>query len=150
MAKYKVNLTVDERQQLTDIVCKGKNPAYKVKHAHILLQSDIDGPNESAEKVASNLHCHMNTVYQVRQYFVEQGLEMALERKKRNAPPTPRIFDGAKEARLIALRCGQAPEGSSRWTLQLLADKLVELEVVEQVSYKTVGRVLKKTNLSPI
>jgi hypothetical protein len=150
MVKYQVNLSAEERQQLTTIVNTGKHPAYRIKHALILLQSDLDGLNQSADTIARSLRCHMNTVYHVRQCFVEEGLEASLERKKRSTPPTPRLFDGEKEARLIALRCGQPPEGCSRWTLQLLSDKLIELNILERVSYKTVGRVLKKMNLNLI
>lgn len=143
---YIVRLTSDERKQLEEIVRKGKAPAYKIKHANILLNVDANGPNMGDEKIATILHCHRNTARNVRQCLVEQGFEVALERKKRDKPPIEKILDGEKEARLIALGCSQAPQGRSRWTMQLLADKLVELKVVESISDSTVYRSLKKTN----
>lgn len=144
--RYIVRLTADEREQLEATVKKGKGPAYRIKHAHILLNADADGPNVIDEEIAKRFRCHRNTVASVRQRFVEQSVESALGRKKRERPPVERILDGEKEARLIALACGEAPEGRSRWTLRLLADKLVELDVVESISYRTVGRALKKTS----
>lgn len=144
--KYIVRLTAEERSELKGIVKKGKGPAYKIKHAHVLLNSDADGPNLTDERIAKMLHCNRNTVVNVRKRLVEQGFESALQRKKRENPPVKKILDGEKEARLIALACGETPEGRSGWTLRLLADKLVELEVVESISYRTVGRALKKTS----
>jgi transposase len=143
--RYIVRLTDDERQRLVHMTKSGKTAAYKLKHAHILLQVDVDGPNWSDEHVAQAFRCHGNTVRNVRQRFVEQGLEAALARKKQGKPSRQRLLDGAKEAHLIALRCGQPPEGQARWTLQLLADKLVELAIVETISYETVRQTLKKT-----
>ena len=142
--KYIVSLTTDERKQLVAMVKKGKAAAYKIKHANILLNVDSKGPNLPDGKVAKLLSCNRNTVSNVRQRFVEAGFEMALERKKRDNPAIEKILDGEKEARLIALSCSAPPEGQARWTLELLADKLVELKIVESISYKTVGRVLKK------
>jgi transposase len=110
-----------------------------------LLQVDANGPNWSDAHVATAFRCHGNTVRNVRQRFVEHGLEAALARQKQSKPSRPRLLDGAKEARLIALRCSQPPEGQAKWTLQLLADKLVELAVVETISYETVRQTLKKT-----
>src|SRR5262245_42783946 len=127
--KYMVRLTDDERQRLVHMTKSGKTAAYKLKHAHILLQVDADGPNWSDEYVAQAVRCHGNTVRNVRQRFVEQGLEAALARKKQGKPSRQRLLDGAQEAHLIALRCSQPPEGQARWTLQLLADKLVELAI---------------------
>ncbi len=146
MKKYIVRLTGEERKQLEDTVRKGKSAAHKIKHAHILLSADAEGKNLSDEEIAKTLHCHRNTVFNVRQRFVEEGLEAALERKKRETPPVARILDGEKEARLIAIGCSQPPEGCARWTLKLLAERLVELEIVESISYETVRRTLKKTN----
>lgn len=141
---YIVRLTDDERQELLQLTRKGKAAAYKIKHAHILLQVDANGPNECDEHVAKALHCHSNTVRNVRQRFVEQGLEAALVRKKQTKLSRQRLLDGAKEAHLIALRCGPPPKGHAKWTLKLLADKLVELNVVETISYETVRRTIKK------
>jgi transposase len=146
MKRYIVRLTSEERNQLEDIVNKGKNAAYKVKHAQILLGADAEGKNLTDEEIAKAVHCHRNTAFNVRQRLVEQGLEAALERKKRESPPVEKILDGEKEARLIALGCSQPPEGCARWTLKLLAERMVELEIVESISYETVRRTLKKTN----
>ena len=148
--KYIVRLTDDERQELRQLTKTGKAAAYKIKHAHILLQVDADGPNWSDDHVANAFRCHGNTVRNVRQRFVEQGLAAALVRKKQGAPSRPRLLDGATEAHLIALRCGPPPAGQAKWTLKLLAAKLVELEVVETISYETVRQTLKKTRSSRI
>lgn len=144
--RYIIRLTADERKLLEEIVTKGKAAAYKIKHANILLNADADGPNLKDETIAQVLHCHNNTIRNVRQRFVEEGFEVTLGHKRRTIPPVERILDGEKEARLIALSCSQPPEGYTRWTLQLLADKIVELKIVESISYRTVGRTLKKTN----
>lgn len=144
--KYVVRLGSDEREVLELLVKKGKTQAYRIKHANILLAVDADGPDWSDEEAAVAFGCHVNTVANVRQRFVEQGLEAALERKKQKSPSRERILDGEKEARLIALACSAPPEGRSKWTLQLLADKLVALKVVEAISDQTVRRTLKKTN----
>lgn len=146
--KYIVRLTDDERQQLVHMTTIGKTAAYKIKHAHILLQVDANGPNWSDEHVANAFRCHGNTVRNVRQRFVEHGLEAALARKKQHTPSRPRLLDGAKEAHLIALRCGPPPQGHAAWTLQVLADHLVALHVVETISYETVRQTLKKTSSS--
>jgi transposase len=148
--KYIVRLTTDERIFLQDLVSKGKAAAYKIKHANILLKVDADGPAWSDEDTAEAFGCHGNTVRNVRQRLVEQGLDAALERKKRQAPPRGRVFDGEKEARLIAVACSEPPVGCARWTMQLLADRVVELEIVDAVSASTIGRTLKKTSCSPI
>ena len=129
------------------VVNKGKpTPAYKIKHAHILLQVDVAGPHREDLEVAGLFNCHRNTVANVRQRFVEHGLEAALERKKRATPPVEKVLDGRQEARLIALSCSLPPEGRARWSLRLLADELVALEVVDSISYETVRQTLKKTN----
>ena len=146
--KYIVKLTKQERRMLGEVVQKGKSPAYKIKHAHILLQADQRRRSLRDEDIAKSLGCHMNTVRNVRERFVKEGLEMALERKKQEEPSRSRLLDGKKEAHLIALGCSQPPKGFARWTLQLLADKLVSLEMVESISLETVRQTLKKTNLS--
>jgi len=146
-AKYIVELTSEERAYLEALVSKGKpTPAYKIKHAHILLQVDGIGPHREDLEVAGLLGCHRNTVANVRQRFVEQGLEAALARKKRATPPVEKLLDGRQEARLIALSCSPPPEGRARWSLRLLADELVTLEVVDSISHETVRQTLKKTN----
>jgi len=144
--KYIVRLTREEREGLECLVRKGKTQAYRIKHANILLAVDADGPEWSDEQAAEAFGCHANTVRNVRQRFVEHGLASALERKRQDAPSRQRILDGEKEARLVALACSAPPDGRAKWTLQLLADKLVTLEVVEAISHQTVRRTLKKTN----
>jgi transposase len=133
---------------LEEVVSKGKGVAYRIKHAHILLAADEKGPNLNDEEIAKAFRCHRNTVANVRQRFVEQGLDGALERKQREMPPVPRKLDGRGEARLIAVACSAAPEGRAKWTMQMLADELVALGVVESISDETVRQTLKKTNLS--
>ena len=144
--KYVVRLTSDEHKELEDLVRKGQTQAYRIKHAHILLKADAGGPVWTDEAIAEAFCCHIRTVEGIRKRFVLQGLEAGLERKKRATPPRERILDGEKEARLIALSCSQPPQGRSRWTLELLADKMVELNVVDHISYQTVRRTLKKTS----
>ncbi len=148
--KYIVRLRCDERKQLQDLVSKGRTQAYRIRHAHILLKADAEGPGWGDEAIAEAFSCHRRTVEGLRKRLVIQGLDAALERKKRERPPIEPILDGEREARLIALACSQPPKGRSRWTLELLADKLVELHIVESISYRTVQRALKKTNSSPI
>jgi len=143
--KYVVRLTDEERPCLEELGKKGKAAAYKIKHANILLKVDANGPNWCDEKTADAFGCHVNTVRNVRQRFVEQGFEAALERKKQSSPSRKHLLDGQAEAHLLALSCSEPPEGRVRWTLQLLADHLVELDLVENISWKTVGRALKKT-----
>lgn len=146
--KYIVTLTSEERESLTRLVSSGQDKAYRIKHANILLVSDENGPNLSSQEIAKAFSCHLNTVSDLCQRFVEQGLQSALDRKKRQVPPTPRKLDGRGEARLIALACRKPPEGASHWALRLLADELVELGVVESISHETVRRTLKKTSLN--
>ena len=145
MKKYIVRLTGEERERLEEIVRRGKTQAFRIQHARILLKVDANGPAWTDERCADAFGCHVNTPRNMRQRFVEQGLEAALERKKR-PPRQELILDGRKEARLIALSLSPPPEGRNRWTLRLLADKLVALEVVEAISYETVRRKLKKTS----
>ena len=145
MVKYVVRLMEEERKSLKELTVKGRTQAYRIKHAHILLKTDADGPNWTDERIAEAIGVHVNTVRNVRQRFVEEGLEPALGRKKPEHPPREQILDGEKEARLIALGCSAPPKGRARWTLRLLADKLVELEIVDKISHETVRQGLKKT-----
>jgi len=142
--KYIVRLTADERNELETMVKKGKTQAYRIKHANILLAADANGPSWTDETAARAYRCHQNTVRNVRQRLVEEGLEAALSRKEQDKPSRQRILDGEKEARLIAIACGEAPEGRARWTLHMLADELVALEVVDSISHETVRQALKK------
>jgi transposase len=144
---YKVTLTADERSTLTQLVSTGKSNAQKIKHAHILLAVDeTQNGKVSDSTVAQQFHCHRNTVANLRERFVEEGLDAALHPKQRALPPNTPRFDGRAEAHLIRLACSTPPEGRCRWTLQLLADQCVELNIVEKTSDETVRKVLKKTN----
>ena len=149
-AKYIVRLTSEERSELVDLVKTGKTSAYRIKHANILLAIDADGVGWTNEKTAEAYRCHSNTVINMRQRFVTEGFEAALERKKQDAPSREPILDGEKEAHLITVACSPPPQGRAKWTLQLLADKLVALEVVDSISGQTVRRTLKKTSLNRI
>ena len=150
MKKYKVTLTAEERQQLSELIATGKAAALKLAHARILLKADAagGGPAWPDERIAEAVEVSVATVERVRQRFVEQGLEAALTRKKQGRPSRQRKLDGRAEARLIALACSQPPAGRATWTLQLLADKLVELRIVDSVCDETVRRALKKTSSS--
>ena len=150
MKKYKVTLTAEERQQLLGLITTDKAAAKKLTHARILLKADAadGGPAWPDGRIAEALDVSTATIVRVRQRFVEQGLEAALGRKQQDRPSRERKLDGAAEARLIVLACSKPPEGRACWTMRLLADKLVELEVVDAVSDETVRRVLKKTNSS--
>ena len=127
------------------------NHKEKIKHANILLAVDeTENGRVTDQEVAKQFHCHYNTVANIRERFVEESLEAALESKKRTTPPIPPIFDGRAEAQLVKLACSTPPEGRATWTMQLLADKCVELNIVEKTSADTVRTVLKKTNLNRI
>jgi transposase len=148
--KYIVRLTEEECSTLTELLGKGKAAAYKIKHANVLLKVDADAADWSDAQAAEAFCCSPRTVFSIRQRFVEQGLEAALEHKKRERPPREPILDGEKEARLIQIACSEPPPGHARWTLRLLAEELVALEVVEAISAPTVMRALKKTPSSRI
>ena len=147
--KYIVTLTQMERQMLQAMLSQGKAAARKLLHARILLKADAGaaGPAWGDDAIAQGLEVGRATVERVRRQFVEEGLEAALVRR-RSRRQYQRKLDGDGEAHLIALACQKAPEGRSRWTLRLLADRMVQLEYVDQVSYQTVRRTLKKTNLN--
>jgi transposase len=144
--RYVVRLTTEERAELKALMTKGRASARKIGHARVLLKVDADGPNWTDERAAEAFGIRANTVRDIRQRFVEEGLEGALVQKRAAKPPTPRKLDGAGEARLIAMACGEPPEGRARWTLRLLAGKLVELGIVDGISHETVRRTLKKTS----
>jgi transposase len=150
MKKYKVTLTAEERNFLQELLAAGKAAAKKLTHARILLKADAApaGPAWTDARIAEALEVHVTTVEHLRERFVEQGLDAALGRKKQDRPSRERTIDGKAEARLIALACSEPPQGRARWTLRLLADKLVELEIVDTVCTETVRRVLKKTSSS--
>jgi transposase len=146
--KYIVRLIADERKELKNLLKKGKTQVYRMKHANILLAIDADGLNWSDHQAAKAYKCHENTVRNVRQRYVEQGLEAALERKVQQEPSRKRIIDGESEARLISIACGKPPKGRAKWTMQMLAAELVVLKVVDSISSQTVWRTLKKMNLN--
>ena len=148
--KYVVTLTPEEREQLAGPLTAGKRSALTLARARILLKADQadGGPAWPDDRIAEALDCGVRTVERVRQRFVERGLEAALARKPQDRPSRLRKLDGRAEARLIALACSAPPDGRAAWTLQLLADRLVELRVVDTVCDETVRRVLKKTNSS--
>jgi hypothetical protein len=145
--RYVVTLTADERSGLEALVRSGKRSARTITRARILLLADQGdgGPGWEDRRAAEALGCGHRTVERVRERFVTAGLDAALTHKPQDQPSRERVLDGAAEARLIALACSKAPGGRARWTLRMLADKLVELEVVEAVSAETVRRALKKT-----
>src|SRR6516165_10604060 len=146
--KYLVTLTGDERECLAGLLSAGKRSALALARARILLKADQadGGPAWPDDRIGEALDCGLRTVERVRQRFVERGLEAALGRKPQDRPSRERKLDGRAEARLIALACSAPPAGRARWTLKLLADKLVELELFASVSDETVRRVLKKTS----
>jgi len=146
--KYIVRLSEEERCMLKELVSKGKAAAYRIKHANVLLQVDADGVDWGDEQAAEACSCSPRTVFNIRQRFVEQGLDAALLRKKRERPPTEPLLDGEKEARLVQIACSEPPAGQARWTLRMLAEELIALEVVASISAPTVMRTLKKTSSS--
>jgi transposase len=150
MKKYLVTLTAEERQSLHGMISAGKASALKLARARILLKADQaeGGPAWADDRIAEAVEVGLSTVARVRQRFVEVGLEAALTRKPQDRPSRPRTLDGRAEARLIAVACSAPPDGRREWTMQLLADRLVELEVVGAVSDETVRRCLKKTRSS--
>jgi transposase len=146
--RYVVTLTDEERAELERLLAGGRSSALKQAHARILLKADAapGGPGWSDSKIAEAVEVGTATVERVRQRFVEQGLEAALVRKSQERPSRLRTLDGRAEAKLIALACSPPPDGRKTWTMQLLADKLVELDVVPAICDETVRRCLKKAN----
>jgi transposase len=147
---YVVDLTAEERASLEKVVNSGRTSARKQIHARILLKADtsVGGPGWPDEQIAEALEVSVSSVARVRKRLVEEGLEAALNRRA-SRQPRPRRLDGEQEAHLLALACGEPPAGRKRWTLRLLADRMVALEYVESISYETVRRTLKKTRSSP-
>ena len=144
--KYIVKLTDEERGSLTKLISSGKASARKINHAHILLKADnSNGEGWSDAQIAEAFDTSIPTIERIRKTFVEKGIEEAIENAKRTYQQ-PRKLDGVKEAHLIALTCSESPQGHVRWTLRLLADKMVELDYVDSLSYETVRQTLKKTN----
>lgn len=143
--KYIVRLTDQERQELEQVVKKLKGTGQKVRRAQMLLKADADGPNWTDRQIAEAFSCRIQTVEKVRQRLVERGFAETLNGAKPAQPPVEKLLDGEQEAQIIATRLGPAPQGYANWTLRLLARKVVELGIVDAVSYETVRRTLKKT-----
>jgi hypothetical protein len=145
--KYIVRLSDAERTECEEVIRKLKGTSQKVRRAQILLKADANGPCWTDARIADAFNCRIRTVEKLRKRLVTEGFETALNGKKREKPPVPRKLDGEGEAKLIAMRLGKPPAGYGRWSLQLLADQLVSLEIVESISHETVRKTLKKTAL---
>ena len=152
LKKYIVRLSGEEREHLEALIRKGKDPAQRLLKARILLKADVSEAGEgwSDGRIIEALETSASMVCRVRKQLVEEGFEAVLSRKQRATPAVARIFDGEKEAKLIALACSKPPKGRARWTLRLLETKVVELDIVDRASDSTIGRVLKKTRSSRI
>ena len=143
--KYIVRLSHEERQKLETIVKKLKGTSQKVKRAIILLKADADGPNWTNEQIHELTGVSVRAITNVRKQLVLEGFDVVLDRKQRRLPPVPKKLDGLQEAKIIATRCGSPPEGFAKWSLRLLAEQVVVLEVVDFISHETVRKTLKKT-----
>lgn len=143
--KYVVRLSDEERRVCQDIIKNLKGSSQRFRRAQILLKADADGPSWPDVKIAEAFHCRVQTIETLRKRLVTEGFELALDGKSRPEPPTPCKLDGEGEAKLIAMRLGKPPAGYGHWTLHLLADELVVLEIVESISHETVRKTLKKT-----
>ena len=143
--KYIVRLSEEERQSCLDVVKKLKGSSQKVKRAQLLLKTDVDGSAWTDSKIAEAFNCRVQTIENLRKRVVTEGFESGLSGKKREEPPTPPKLDGQGQAKLIAMRLGRPPSGYGRWTLRLLANALVTLEVVDSICPETVRQTLKKT-----
>ncbi len=144
---YVVELSSDERERLEALISKGKATAKAILKARILLKADQGplGPSWTDDRMVEALDTNPSMVIRVRRQLVEEGMTAVLGRKKRLTPPIQPSFDGEAQARLIALACSEPPAGHARWSIRLLADKVVQLEIVERAHFNTVGRALKKT-----
>lgn len=143
--KYHVDLSVKEQQELKELIATRSTKAQIVKRAYVLLAADRNGEKQWKDsQIAASYHLRTKTVENIRQRFVEEGFYIALHGKPREVVPES-VFDGEVEAKLIALRCSAPPQGRNRWTLHLLADKMVELQYVEHMSHESVRQLLKKT-----
>ena len=143
--KFVVRLSDEERGVCQEIIKNLKGSSQKFRRAQILLKADVDGLDWPDAKIAEAFNCRVQTIENVRKRLVTEGFELALDGKKRREPPTPCKLDGEAEAKLIAMRLGKPPAGYGHWTLQLLADELVALGVVDSISHETVRKTLKKT-----
>ena len=143
--KYVVRLTDTERETLRSVVKKLSGSSQKVRRAQVLLKADVDGPGWTDSRIADAFGCRINTVEKIRQRLVTEGFDVTLNGKPRETPPRQKLLDGEQEAKVIALRLSKPPKGFANWSLRLLAEKVVELSIVESVSYETVRKTLKKT-----
>jgi hypothetical protein len=143
--KYIVRLTEEERRHLQDVIRQLKGSSQKVSRAWVLLKADADGPSWTDAKISDAYLCRTKTVENIRKRFVEQGFQQTLDGKQRDQPPRAKLLNGEQEAKVIATRLGSPPAGYANWTLRLLARRVVELEIVESISYETVRTTLKKT-----
>ena len=149
--KYVIELSAEEKAKLMELVSKGKSPARTILRANILLASDKENEKYmTISEISKAYHTTPTTVKNVRASYCEKGLEATINRKKRETPPVPAKVTGEVEAHIIALACGEPPEGCSKWTLRLLAERTVELGYIDSISHVTVSTILKKTNLSRI
>jgi hypothetical protein len=142
--RYIVRLTDQERVEVQNVIKKLKGTGQKVRRAQILLKADADGPSWTDEQIAEAFSCRTRTVERLRQRLVERGFDETLHRVERAQPPVEKLLTGKQEARIIATRLGAPPKGYANWSLRLLARKVVELRIVNSVSYETVRRTLKK------
>lgn len=142
--KFIVRLTEEERGTLAGMVAKFKGSSQKVRRAQVLLKADAEGPGWTDARIAEAFGCRTQTVENIRERFVVEGFDVTLHGKPRETPPV-KLLDGEQEAKVIAMRLGSPPAGFSNWTLRLLAEQVVALEIVEKISYETVRRTLKKT-----
>lgn len=143
--KYVVRLTQAERETLRQIVGKFKGSSQRVRRAQVLLRSDADGPDWTDARIAEALGCRSQTVENIRERFVTQGFELTLNGPPLLKPPREKLLGGEQEAKVIAMRLGSPPPGFANWSLRLLAEQVVALEIAESISYETVRRTLKKT-----
>lgn len=150
--KNHVRLSSTERNMLQNLISKGTATAKSIMHANVLLAADENNTKGrmSEAEIAELMHVSKQTVHTIRQLYSEKGLDAAIGRKKRDTPPVQAKITGDVEARIIALSCNEPPPGRSKWTLRLLADKAVELDIIDSISYVAVGQLLKKTNSNRI
>src|SRR5258708_3466545 len=150
--KYVVRLSGEERERLEVLLRKGKSPAQRLLKARILLKADVSESGEgwSDRRIIKALETSASMVYRVRKQLVEEGFEAVLSRKQRAVPAVPRVFDGEKEAKLIALACSKPPQGRARWSLRLFGNKVVQLNILDHARDNTIGGTIKKTFPSPI
>jgi hypothetical protein len=142
--KYIVRLTDAERETLRQFVAKLKGTSQKVRRAQVLLKADADGPGWTDAKIADAFDCRTKTVENIRERLVTEGFEATLQGRRQTKPPRAKLLDGEQEAKIIAMRLDSPPLGFANWTLRLLAEQVVALEIVETISYETVRRTLKK------